>query len=42
MTAVIPELKRLHESSHDAVLADVLRLAEKARDGQWYLVFLGD
>ena len=42
MTRVIPELLRLHESSPDAVLADVLHLAEKCRDRQGYLVFVGD
>jgi hypothetical protein len=42
MTAVIPELVRLHESSHDAVLAEVVRLAEKCQGRRSYLIFLGD
>ena len=42
MIGVIPELLQLYESSQDAVLADVLHLAEKCRGRRSYLIFLGD
>ena len=42
MIGLIPELIQRYEETHDAVLADVIRLAECCRARRSYLVFIGD
>ena len=42
MAGLIPELQRLHEQTHDPILAQVIELAEQARRSGGYLVFMGD